>query len=358
MAAAVQSYYNGPVIEKSYQLGAENLVVKRKLSLLLLFGIVALAASGCGGSNDGNAATASPGTASVSPTPSGGAGASAETQSRIVTDEAEHQVEIPADPQRIWAPYLEDPLTVLGVKPVAQWTRGDNVISYLKEQLDGLPKIDFGAGGLDPENISSHNPDLILLFASFLGNDGAYEQYAKIAPTYSFAMSGTDGLKTLRTLGELLNKSDIAEQAIADYEAKAADAKERLHAAIGDKPVALVDVAGKTFSLLGDQYYGGKVLYRDLGLTPTRLVKDAGGEARDELSLEKIPELDDAYAIFMITEEEGEIFAKEMTDSKLWQSLPAVQQNRVFQADYDYWINSGLIATGRVVDEALEQLSR
>lgn len=323
---------------------------------MLLIGVVAVIASGCGSTAGNGNANVSNGAASTTeppaaPAPSGPAEGSDASQSKEITDEAGHKVTIPSDPQRIWAPYLEDPLTVLGIKPVAQWSRGDNVIGYLKDQLDGLPKVDFGGGGLEPENVASNNPDLILLFASFLGNDGMYENYAKIAPTYSFAMSGTDGRKTLRTLGGLLNKSEKAERAIADYEAKAAKAKERLQAAIGNKPVAIVDISGKTFSLLGDQFYSGAVLYKDLGLTQTKLVKDAGGEAQNELSLEKLPDLEDAYAIFMITEEEGKAFRNEMMDSKIWTSLPAVKENRVFEANYDYWINSGLIATGKVMDE-------
>lgn len=103
-----------------------------------------------------------------------------------------------------------------------------------------------------------------------------YENCAKIAPTYSFAMSGTDGRKALRMLGGLLNKSETAERAIADFEAKAANSKERLQAAIGNKPVAIVDISGKTFSLLGDQLYRGAVLYNELGLTQTKLGEGCG----------------------------------------------------------------------------------
>ena len=43
---------------------------------------------------------------------------------RTVKDEMGHDVVVPAKVERVFAPYLEDSLLTLGVKPVAQWASG------------------------------------------------------------------------------------------------------------------------------------------------------------------------------------------------------------------------------------------
>ncbi|MEY2370307.1 hypothetical protein [Lysinibacillus capsici] len=64
---------------------------------------------------------------------------------RVLTDSIAHEVTIPKNPQRIIAPYLEDHLVALGLKPVAQWSvkGGTSIQDYLQDSLKDIPTIEF-----------------------------------------------------------------------------------------------------------------------------------------------------------------------------------------------------------------------
>ena len=287
---------------------------------------------------------------------------SAPAEPRTVTDEQGHEVEIPARPQRILAPYLEDALSVLGITPVAQWSVGSQIQDYLQDKLAGVPKIDLN-GGLKPEAALATSPDLMIFPFGGWAADGKYDGYAKIAPTYVFNQATSDWRKTLLALGDLLNKSDVARQALQDYERKTKEARERIHEAIGDKKVAIVWIKDKSFQLLGGSFYSADVLFgADLGLTPDNLTKTyAWKDGIAAVSLEKLPELDADY-IFLIPPNEsldqsGGAGADELFASPLWKNLPAVKQGRVYDADFAYWVNSGYVANQLIIADVEQALA-
>ncbi len=80
---------------------------------------------------------------------------------RVLKDALGNDVKVPANPQRIIASYLEDHLVALGVKPVAQWSIGENSVQhYLQGDLAGIAPIPFN---LPPEVVMSFDPDLIII---------------------------------------------------------------------------------------------------------------------------------------------------------------------------------------------------
>ncbi|MFP3380978.1 ABC transporter substrate-binding protein, partial [Bacillus sp. SIMBA_069] len=85
------------------------------------------------------------------------------------------------------------------------------------------------------EAVLDSQPELIILHNSYASESGAYEKYAKIAPTYVFKSATTDLNSSLRTLGKLLDESDKAEQAIKSYADKAASARTMLEGKIKGK---------------------------------------------------------------------------------------------------------------------------
>jgi len=337
----------------------------------LLVAVVALSLlSACGSDNvsePGASAGASAPAASASPSSESAASPSAEASAspspetaaaaaypRTFQDELGHEVTLPAVPTTVFAPDMEDSLLVLGVKPVAQWANGDIVPAYLLEQLDGVMKADFSAGLPSPETVASYKPDLIVLSNSYYAENGVYEQYAKIAPTYAFSQASADLDGSLRKLGELLGKQQEAEQALSDYKRKVEEARTELAPVTEGKKALIIRMNARGMFLMGGDYYGGYVLAQELGFGKSKLVEK---ESSADLSLELLPELDADYIFIANHAGSGDSFHKELTESLLWKNIPAVKEGRAFEVADDSWLNGGLIAGGNVIDEVVRLLA-
>jgi iron complex transport system substrate-binding protein len=159
------------------------------------------------------------------------------SQERVLKDALGHEVKVPAQPQRVIASYLEDHLVALGVKPVAQWSVGKNSVqAYLQKELKDVPTI---ASDLPFEAVLSFKPDLIIMDSASMVEGDKYNQYSKIAPTYVVGSNmNNDWRQELLTVGEVLNKSSEAEQALSNYDKKAAEAKAKLSQTVGQKTAA------------------------------------------------------------------------------------------------------------------------
>lgn len=143
-------------------------------------------------------------------------------------DEVGNEVTLPAKPTKIFAPVMEDSLLALGIKPTMQWSNGVKPQLYLQDQLQGIPEISFASGPPSAEAVMADKPDLIILHNSFYVENGTYEKYAKIAPTYVFNNAASDLEGSIKVLGQLLDETDKAEQALQDYQEKVDAAKTKL----------------------------------------------------------------------------------------------------------------------------------
>ncbi|QHT59024.1 ABC transporter substrate-binding protein [Paenibacillus lycopersici] len=350
------------------------MLTNTKLRLVIMLSVLSLALFGCGNAN-GDASTANPNSNSksnsttvsssdnLSSSPSGAAAnetaagqSDSETASpadqaspRAFTDDVGHKIDVPADPQRIVAPYLEDALLSLGVTPSAQWSAGALLLNYLQPQLKDVPKLDFI--NLPPEQIASFKPDLFIVPFAVRAEKGAYDQFAKIAPTYVFQDATKDWRKTLLTLGDLLGRTDKANEALTAYDAKMAEIKQSLQDKAADKSAAILLISDKSFSVMQDRTYSGNVVYGTLGF---RVPPQAEGTDWKEISLEVLPELDADYIFLMQVDGADPLQNKDLAsvyDTSVWKNLKAVQDGHVFSVDRDYWINAGLIANEKVAED-------
>lgn len=323
------------------------------LPAILILSIALLAA--CGNSSSGNNATPSSPAASAKPTNTASAdipaspGASADDSVRTLTDAVGHEVKVPVHPRRVIAPFLEDPLTALGVKPVAQWGAAGVPQQYLQDKLAGVPVLDMN-GGLSPEETLSYSPDLIIFVApSYMANVD-YEQFAKIAPTYVLSNDESDWRGNFEKLGKLLNEEEAAKQALEQYDRKMEEAKSKLGDIPADKTAVLMQGDGeKGFKLFGPNFYGGKTLYQTLGFQQPAVLK---GDY-EMYSTETLADLKDVDYIFVIS---GKGRGKPPVDNPLWKSLSAVQSGRVFEADSGHWFNDNIVANGVIVDDVLNDV--
>lgn len=268
-----------------------------------------------------------------------------------VTDELGHEVSIPAAPERIFAPFMEDSLVVLGVKPVGQWSNKGKGQEYLQDELGVVPLVDFTSGLPSPEIVMEMQPDLIILHNAFYAEKGVYEQYSKIAPTYVFKQAAGDLNHSVTVLGDLLGKQEAAANGLEDYRSKVENAKAVLASHVKDKKALVIRFNSRGMFLMGS-IYSGFVLAEELGISKSSLV---AAENSVDLSLELLPQIDADY-IFLTNDSanSGETFYKELTESAIWKSIPAVQAGHIYDVNDHYWLGGGLVAYSKVIDDVLE----
>jgi iron complex transport system substrate-binding protein len=273
---------------------------------------------------------------------------------RVVSDELGNELTIPIAPARVYSPYMEDSLVALGVTPVVQWANGDKPQTYLQDQLKDVPLAPFiGGDHPSPELVMSFEPDLIILHNAYYGQNGVYEQYSKIAPTYVFNNAAGDLENSIPKLGDLLGKPAEAQQALLTYHQKIDEAKTKLAPIIKGKKAALIRFTSRGMFLVGGNYFGGYVLSHELGIGKTKLVET---ENSADLSLEVIPQIDADFIFIANVDDTGTAFLQELTESAVWKSLPAVKNGQVFEVDDEYWLGSGLIAYQKIMDDVVQTL--
>ncbi|WP_042159557.1 ABC transporter substrate-binding protein [Paenibacillus gorillae] len=322
-----------------YQFRKSSAYILAALSLILLI-------SGCGSKANNNSLTPS---------------ASPDTGTESVSEPKEFKhslgsIQLTSTPQRIVAPYLEDTLLTLGIKPAAKWSYGELVQDYLEQDLKDVPKLDFSSGGLNKEALLATNPDLVVLYTTNMADEEAYKQFSAIAPTYVFEDATVDWKNTLEVIGEMTGTSAKAKQAILDYDNKVVQAKEQLKPYVENKTFAVIRVKPKEVQLMDGSYYSGLVLYSDLGLTPHKLVKELSWSRAQPLSLEILPQLDADYIFVLVQGEDSRALLTDYENSALWRNLPAVKNGHVFEMPSNYWMASGAIANTKKIDDVLNAL--
>jgi iron complex transport system substrate-binding protein len=252
---------------------------------------VALAAgfallSGCGGSDDTDAAAA----------PAGSAAASYP----VTLTHKLGTATIPAAPQRIVA--LSDAdldaLLMLGVQPIgiAESSGEGGVTAWAKPLLTGKPTVlTAGETGFDVEKIAELAPDLILAGGDYYIDD-EYAKLSKLAPTTAYETTGAfedPWQATVRQVAKAIGKPAEAERIVTEVEGEVAAAKAANPDLTGKKfTISQVWEAGSVGVLRSEKDAGVKML-NDFGMTLAPGVASLkGDEFAVQLSLEKVSVLD------------------------------------------------------------------
>lgn len=264
----------------------------------------------------------------------------AQSQQRKVTvkDWTGHDVEIPERPRRIvyHGETLGDVLA-LGVKPIG----GDEAFarnSVYKHRVKNLANVGFP---LDPKLAGLLSPDLIIIANS---DERAYTRVSGIAPTLTFdSFAPLD--QRMRILGKWLGKQREAEAWLEAYYAKNAAMWQRLYAEglqPGETASALVYDHGNHLFAMGMTGLS-TALYAPGGLQPTAEIK---GILDRSLGFGEVdPARLHSYAgdrVFMLIPERADSreAMKQLLQTPLWNSLPAMQRGHVYLLDGAKW-NSG-----------------
>lgn len=317
----------------------------KSTALLATFALMGALLLGCGSNAANSENTASP-AAEAAETPDASE-QTAET-TRVFTDWTKHEVEVPVTPQRvIYHGETTGDLLALGVKPIGV-LKNSIEGTIFEDQLADVEDVGFP---LSVEKSLEMQPDLIIFSNS---DEQQYESIAKVAPTVTF--NTFDKLEVrMRTLGDLLNKKQEAEDWLTAHYAKMAEMWKLLHengVKEGETASVFTMYPGNRLFIMAGAGLP-QFLYEEGGFKPTPIIQDIIDKETGfvEISAELLPQYA-ADRIFILNpvDPEAQQLTNDLIKSEIWQKLPAVQSGQVYNFDIQ---NASSDATSRewLIDE-------
>ena len=297
----------------------------------VVIGLVALAATACGGGSPDS--VTAPGPAA---------------QTRTVVH-AMGIAEIIGMPERVVV--LDtgelDSVLALGVVPVGAVSAFANgeLLSYLGDQARGVEIVGTIA---EPnlEAIAALDPDLIL--SSKARHEDIFGQLSQIAPTVFAERVGVAWKENFTLAGEALGKSAEAERILADYQQLAEQTGQRF----GDPAatsISMVRFVGDVVRLYGQGSFIGSIL-DDAGFA--RPSVQQVDQTFVEVSREQITQAEGDLMFYASFGAAGVTDQATVTAGPLWQGLPAVAQGRAREVPDDLWyLGIGPTAARLILEE-------
>ncbi|HEY2491670.1 MAG TPA: AraC family transcriptional regulator [Paenibacillus sp.] len=245
-----------------------------------------------------------------------------QAQTRVIST-LKGEITVPDHAERIVVDLYLGSFIALDVKPVG--TPELNLKNpYFAEALVGVENIgEYESVSL--EKILALQPDLIVT-----GNEEAYDQYSKIAPTILVPFGELKSThEEITYFGEVLGKEAKAEAWLTQYDQRIAAAKEKVENVIQrDATFSVMQDWGKSTGVFGDNFgRGGQAVYQALGLKPpVNKAEEIMKEQILEISGESLPDYAGDYIILTSA---TETLADLKTDP-IWKTLDAVKNDHVY----------------------------
>ncbi|MBE9075865.1 iron-siderophore ABC transporter substrate-binding protein [Romeria aff. gracilis LEGE 07310] len=265
---------------------------------------------------------------------------------------------VPARPARIVAldhTSVGDLLS-LGVRPVGV---PNNLLQQISDRVPEAQRLGQSEQ-INLEAVAALQPDLIIV--SVWDAETIYDKLTVIAPTVVFDMQTTaDWQRPFRFHGEVLGMEAEAAAVLAEYQQRIEDLKARLGEERQQIQVSLVRVLAQSgqIGLYLKNCFGGSIL-SDLGLARPPSQNEGAPDQPPFVKLisrEALPQAD-GDIIFMSTfGATPEIAAaaaaelEELRSDPLWQTLQAVQQNRVYRVGHYWGAGNSPLAADWILDD-------
>lgn len=270
------------------------------------------------------------------------------TEKTITVTDVRGEVEIPAEPQRIVdLSGNSDILSILGYKVVG--TANSDAYdytkfpSYLEETLSGAEILGYSMQDtMDVEAVMNLNPDLIVISTV---QEKMYDQLSEIAPTVMIQLEALNWKDDVRAFAKVFDKEDVANEWIANYEAKAKEAGDKIKEEYGEDTSYLSFLASGGQFFIFDGAGFGDVLYNDMGLA-----KPSGMPEQIDISLpvvtyEGLAAIQSDYIFLIATDED----LAQLEANAIWNNLPAVKEGKVVVLPSSPYFNQGYSSIGREV---------
>lgn len=303
--------------------GGNGMASRKRNLLATALLCLSMVATGCGTATEGaggnNGATQNTESRTANNASNSETEASANAEKRSITTSV-GDVEVPAHPQRVAAQAYLGTVLALGVQPVSAETFLMNS-PYLKGKLDGVTDV-----GESLEALLELEPDLIITQINEKEN---VDKYSLIAPTVANPYNSFTSIQEeMRYFGDLLDKEDVAEQWIADFESNLVKLNEKVQAALGKGETVSVmqEYDGMAFIFGPKSGRGGRIMYEMLGTKPPSEVPDYMlTDSYYELSLEMLPKYTGDYLILTT-----EASLEQLQADPIWGKLPAIRDGKAY----------------------------
>lgn len=237
---------------------------------------------------------------------------------------------LPAKVDNIVAASLEsmEDATILGVKPVGVLAIGDAIPEYLARDLEGASLV---GDKFAPNNeaILALNPDVIL--GSSKHGEDVVAAMNKIQTMIPYSHLSENWEENLQLLGKLTGKESKADEIIGDYNAKAAEAKDKIGDSLKDKTVLVLRIRQGSMAVYSEDVYLNSVVYKDLGLEVPEIVTNTKGQG--ELALETLADINPDYIFLQFDDSENadNLTAKDdLLANPIFKSITAAKEDHVF----------------------------
>ena len=280
------------------------------------------------------------------------------TENTVTVTDVRGEVEIPANPKRIVdLSGNSDILSILGYKVVG--TANSDAYdytkfpSYLEETLKGAKILGYSMQDtMDVEAVMNLNPDLIVISTV---QEKMYDALSEIAPTVMIQLEALNWKDDVRALGKVFGKEDVANEWIANYEAKAKDAGDKIKAKYGDDTTYLSFLASGGQFFVFDGAGFGDVLYKDMGLAKPEGMPEQTDISLPVVTYEGLAAIKADYIFAIATDED----LAQLEANSIWNNLPAVKNGNVVILESSPYFNQGYSPIGRekLVDEIGDMLN-
>lgn len=267
------------------------------------------------------------------------------TETITITDSV-GQVEIPKDPQRIVdLSGNSDILSILGYSVIGTANSDaydyTKLPSYLEYTLKDAKILGYSLQDtVDIESVLELNPDLIFISKT---QEKVYEQLKNIAPTVMIELEQIDWKQDLHKLAEILNKQDVANEWISQYEKNAQQKGEEIKNTYGENTTYLALLASGGQLFVFDAAGIGSILYDDMGLSKPQNLPEQTNISLPVISYEGLSEIDSDYLILVGTDTDVE----NLKQSPIYQNLRSVKNGNVIELPSSPYFNMGYSCIGR-----------
>jgi iron complex transport system substrate-binding protein len=151
--------------------------------------------------------------------------------------------------------------------------------------------------------------------------------------------------------------SEQAHRRLIEYRRRVERAKQKLTACVAGQPVVFLRFRQRTCVIYARTAMFGPLLFDKLGLTPDPampMTMSPGGW--DVLSVERLSTLR-AEHIFLVVDTDSEAYWQRVSDTPLWQNIPAVKRGSVHRVAAGTWIGGeGVLANEAIIRDVLAVL--
>lgn len=232
--------------------------------------------------------------------------------------------------------FLTGNLQALEITPV-----GTTTSDFLPLQEERFPETEYLGFTKEPdmEALIALQPDEIFIDAEFAEKHGL-DKYEAIATTHVINLDEGRWKDHLNNIAKITDRTETAEQFIADYDAKVEEVKVLAKDKLGEGTVMAVRVSAKGIRVYGMERPLGPILFEDLGFTPAPGI-EAIDKNWENISKEVLPDYnpDTMFVLVSSVDEGSQQVFDELQNDPIWQSLKAVQNNQVIVIEENPWLD-------------------